>query len=284
MRLLYRTSSGRICLTDNLADNVPKYAVLSHTWLGENLEVNFDDLTHGTGAHKTMSYNKIQFCVEQASRDDLEYCWIDTCCINRSSSAEIAEAITAMFSWYHAAERCYVHLSDVSATENQHGPQPLLPGWESAFRSSRWFTRGWTLQELLAPESVEFFDNQGTRLGDKRTLEEMIHKTTQIPYRALQGANLNDFSVGERFAWAKDRQTKRKEDRAYSLLGLFGVFMPPLYGEGDNAFARLQEVVEKKHLDSSRVNSLLSMLPIVPQAMFDSYKININPPVLPTPE
>ena len=133
-------------------------------------------------------------------------------------------------------------MSDVSSDQdgdfyNQHI-------WEAEFRSSRWFTRGWTLQELLAPTSVEFFSVQGNRLGDKRSLESQIHEITKIPIQALRGDPLHHFSIEERMEWTKGRITTRKEDRAYCLQGIFGVFLSPIYGEGDHAFMRLEQAIE----------------------------------------
>ena len=118
--------------------------------------------------------------------------------------------------------------------------------WESAFRKSRWFTRGWTLQELIAPPSVEFFSSEGKRLGDKKSLERQIHEITGMAVQALQGRALSEFSVDERLSWAEKRETKREEDKAYSLLGIFDIYMPLIYGEGmDNAFRRLREEIDK---------------------------------------
>jgi hypothetical protein len=131
---------------------------------------------------------------------------------------------------------------DVSVGDDDNQSQRT---WESEFRKSRWFTRGWTLQELLAPASVEFFSREGKLLGDKKSLEREIHEITGIPVEALQGSSLSSFSVDERMSWAAKGETKRKEDRAYSLLGIFNVYMPLIYGEGDNAFSRLKEEVEK---------------------------------------
>jgi len=153
-----------------------------------------------------------------------------------------------MFSWYQHSTRCYVYLSDVTAP-------PRTP-WKAAFQKSKWFTRGWTLQELLAPSSVEFFTVDGDRLGDKRTLSQVIHQATAIPSRALETSplRLSNFSIEERMSWAAGRETKREEDAIYSLLGLFDVHMPPIYGEGKaNAFDRLElEMQRKLALDSSR--------------------------------
>ena len=156
-----------------------------------------------------------------------------------------------MFSWYQHSTRCYVYLSDVTAP-------PRTP-WKAAFQKSKWFTRGWTLQELLAPSSVEFFTVDGDRLGDKRTLSQAIGQATTIPSRALgtSSLHLSEFSIGERMSWAAGRETKREEDAIYSLLGLFDVHMPPIYGEGKaNAFDRLElEMQRKLALDGSRKRS-----------------------------
>ncbi|KAF1960353.1 hypothetical protein CC80DRAFT_582921, partial [Byssothecium circinans] len=132
-----------------------------------------------------------------------------------------------------------------------------LPKWESAFRSSRWFTRGWTLQELLAPKLVDFFSREGDRLGDKTTLEQEVHETTGIPHAALHGAPLSDFSTEERMRWAAKRDTKKREDKAYCLLGIFDVFIPLIYGEGDNAFNRLKDAINQLSRDSSRCKERL---------------------------
>jgi len=233
MRLLERNSSGEFGLTEDLVGDIPGYAILSHTWGADTEEVTFQDLMDGTGKSKA-GYNKIRFCGEQAKRDGLQYSWVDTCCINKPNHTELSEAITSMFRWYRDAAKCYVYLSDVSILE-----------WESAFRKCRWFTRGWTLQELLAPASVEFFSREGECLGDKKLLEQQIHEITGIPIEALRGSPLSNFSVDERMSWAANRETKRKEDKAYSLLGIFDVFMPLIYGEADNAFSRLKGEIEK---------------------------------------
>ena len=137
-----------------------------------------------------------------------------------------------------------MYLRDVS-TSNVESINPPAQSWEPAFRNSRWFSRGWTLQELLAPHLAEFFDSHGTRLGDKESLVQVLHEVTKIPLRALCNTPLDEFSVDERMSWANDRQTKHGEDKAYSLLGLFGVSMAPIYGEGvDRAFARLQREIQ----------------------------------------
>jgi len=237
MRLLRLNARGKFSLTEFVEDNIPPYAILSHTWGANDEEVTFKDLVEGTGKSKA-GYTKIRFCGEQAASNRLQYFWVDTCCIDKSSSAELQEAITSMFQWYHNAANCYVYLSDVSidnySTNNY-----------SAFRKSRWFTRGWTLQELIAPRTVEFFSQERQRIGDRKSLERQVHEITGIPIRALRGSPLAGFSIDERMSWAAERKTKRKEDKAYSLLGIFNIFMPLIYGEGDNAFTRLKEEIEK---------------------------------------
>jgi hypothetical protein len=243
MRLLRSDGDGNLSLAEFFEDDIPEYAILSHRWEGE--EVTFRDLTDGTSKGKA-GYGKIHFCGEQARRDRLEYFWVDTCCIDKSSSAELSEAINSMFRWYQKAARCYVYLSDVSIQKRKASNTSAECTWESAFRASRWFTRGWTLQELLAPRSVEFFSREGNRIGNKRTLEQQIHEITGVPATALRENPLSQFDVDERFSWAKCRQTTRGEDKAYSLFGIFDVQMPLLYGEGEvKAFQRLREAIDK---------------------------------------
>src|SRR5947207_7099939 len=156
MRLLECNSTGEFILTKNFVgdDEIPPYAILSHTWK-EGREVTFRDLMNGAGKGKT-GYGKIRFCGEQAKRDGLQYFWVDTCCIDKSNSVELQESINSMFRWYQNAAKCYVYLLDVSITKRKARDQFAEFTWESAFRTSRWFARGWTLQELLAPNSVEF--------------------------------------------------------------------------------------------------------------------------------
>jgi hypothetical protein len=150
-----------------------------------------------------------------------------------------------MFRWYRNAVKCYVYLSDVpTRTRNDNGENEQA--WQSAFWNSRWFIRGWTLQEHLAPRCVEFFSQDKELLGDKKTLEELIHKITDIPVTALQNTPLIGFPVNERLRWAAKRNTKKEEDKAYCLLGIFNVFMPLIYGEEEYAFVRLKEEIEKR--------------------------------------
>jgi hypothetical protein len=240
IRLLQYNDDGEFSVTTFFGDKIPqKYAILSHTWEAE--EVTFEDLQNGTGTKKA-GYNKIRFCGEQARRDGLQYFWVDTCCIDKSSSAELSEAINSMFRWYRESTKCYVYLPDVLRTAVNTDDL----AWESAFWKSRWFTRGWTLQELIAPTSVEFFSKEGELLGDKSTLERHVCEITGIPAKALRGCPLPDFSIAERMSWAEQRNTTCKEDKAYSLLGIFDISIPVIYGEGrEKALKRLQEEIDK---------------------------------------
>jgi hypothetical protein len=254
MRLLHTatTSNGKLRWTEDFvrSEEIPPYAILSHTW-GEH-EVIFDDLksldnTEDVGAKKEAGWNKIRFCAQQAERDGLDYFWVDTCCIDKTNSQELQEAINSMFCWYQNAEKCYVLLSDVE-NNSLEGNGSLRRRWKAAFRKSRWFSRGWTLQELLAPRSVEFFSKEGELLGDKQSLKDTIYEITGIPSDALLGKQVSEFSVAERFSWAEDRQTTRDEDGAYCLFGIFGIHLPLIYGEGrENARDRLRSAVILKH-------------------------------------
>lgn len=229
MRFLTTDADGALSLTKDLETPPDRYAVLSHTWASDvDEEVTIDDILNKKNAGKT-SYCKLHFCTNQIQKDGLKYVWVDTCCIDQSNSAELSEAINSMFRWYGGSDRCYVYLSDVSV-----GGGGLEDGsWLRAFRDTKWHTRGWTLQELLAPKSVEFFSAEGVFLGNKLTLESVLHEVTGIPIRALQGEPLSSFSIKERFAWAEKRATRKAEDKWYCLLGVFGVSMSWRGGEGE---------------------------------------------------
>ncbi|KAK0620827.1 heterokaryon incompatibility [Immersiella caudata] len=222
MRLLKCGGNGELKLAGPFPpDSIPPYAILSHTWGSE--EITFEDLRDGTGVDKR-GWLKLEFCTDQARRDGFKHVWVDTCCIDKANSIELQAAINSMFKWYQNAGRCYVY---------------LLAG-ARLFRQSRWFTRGWTLQELLAPQSVDFFTRERNRLGSRRDLEEEIHTITKIPLSALRGDDLSTFSIDERLGWLDGRQTTLPEDMAYCLLGILGVFMPVIHGETvENAKRRL---------------------------------------------
>ncbi|CAD6445958.1 41b63c63-b057-49e5-92f2-0b6c0abeaaab [Sclerotinia trifoliorum] len=269
MRLLESSGSGGFSLTEDFGNDIPGYAILSHTWGADTEEVTFKDMTKGAGKTKA-GYNKIRLCGEQAERDGIRYFWVDTCCINKSNTNELSKAINSMFRWYGNAEKCYVYLSDVSSSAINNDNKFHQRPWESVFRESRWFTRGWTLQELIAPISVEFFSKDWEKLGNKSSLELLIREITRIPVKALQGASLSDFSITERFLWAEKRVTTWEEDNAYSLLGIFDIYIPLIYGEGrENAFKRLREEINKaskgsKHEDFS-IPFSLSNVPTIEQ-------------------
>jgi tetratricopeptide (TPR) repeat protein len=238
MRLLHFDSNGRLVLTNFSGRTIPPYAILSHRWDSNN-EVLFEDVGNNTYKWKS-GFQKIEFCAKQAARDQLKYFWIDTCCIDKWNRREHSAAINAMFSWYKNATKCYTFLSDVSVPSATDVHEQSI--WEASFRASKWFTRGWTLQELIAPASVEFFSSEGQRLGNKKSMERLINEITGIPVQALQNHSLADFTVSERMEWARNRETTEEEDGVYCLLGLLDVIMPTTYGEKkDKALSRLQE-------------------------------------------
>jgi Heterokaryon incompatibility protein (HET) len=244
LRLLQRNPDGSIAFREKTnSSDVPTYAILSHTW-GEE-EVTFQDMEANADVSKTIrkaGWEKIRFCAKQAATDGLQYFWIDTCCIDKRDAVELGAAINSMFRWYQNAARCYVYLSDVSKPAGTDSEKV----WKDAFKTSRWFTRGWTLQELIAPRLVDFFSSEGERLGSKLLLEFEIYKITGIATNALRGDALANFSVKERRSWAEHRNTTIEEDAAYCLMGVFGVSMLPNYGEGrDHAFRRLEEEIHK---------------------------------------
>ena len=248
MRLLYTTSDGHFRFTKDIirADGIPPYAILSHTWGDE--EVVFDDVrtsdVKDLEKKKKGGWEKIRFCARQAKLDGLEHFWVDTCCIDKANNTELSEAINSMFRWYQRADKCYVYLQDVQSKSSAKDHRPSSQ-WKTAFRASRWFTRGWTLQELVAPSSVEFFSADGARLGDKGSLKQTIHEVTGIPIEALSSSDMSKFNVSERFSWAENRQTTREEDGAYCLLGIVGCYLPLIYGEGkESALKRLKKEMQ----------------------------------------
>lgn len=228
-------------------ENVPKYATLSHTW--GNDEVTFQDLSGPLGLAKTKEgFQKILFCSNQALIDGLTHVWIDTCCIDKTSSAELTEAINSMYRWYKEAEVCYVYLADVSnppSTLFIAESEECQKFWD-IFAKSRWFTRGWTLQELIAPSKLSFYSREWLTIGQEisvnNKLVEKVSTITGIRVEVLQGYPPGKICVAERMRWAARRKATRPEDMAYSLMGIFDVNMPIIYGEGGRkAFIRLQE-------------------------------------------
>lgn len=221
---------------------IPPYAILSHTWGAAEEEVTFKDMVDNTGKQKT-GYRKIEFCGKEAAKKCLQHFWVDTCCIDKSSSAELSEAINSMYHWYREAEICFAYLEDIQPDQNSS----VWPG-----AGSRWFSRGWTLQELIAPHKVEFFAGDWTFLGTKIECCVELSSITNIHVQALKNRAVSTFSVAQKMSWASGRVTTRSEDIAYCLIGLFDANMPLLYGEGgEKAFIRLQEDIMKNSDDQS---------------------------------
>lgn len=161
-----------------------------------------------------------------------------SCCIDKTSTAELSESINSMFRWYQKAKICYAYLEDVDDV--------------SELGRSRWFTRGWTLQELIAPKDVSFYSTNWTFLGSKSDLRDNLAAITGISQDVLSGASESWHEcIATRMRWAANRQTTCLEDMAYCLLGIFDVQMPLLYGEGKRAFTRLQQEIMRGSDDQS---------------------------------
>jgi hypothetical protein len=224
-----------------LDDDIPPYAILSHTW-GYH-EVTFADLARIDEEVSAMpGWAKVRDCCSVAIAEGFRYTWIDTCCIDKRSSAEMQEAMNSVFRWYANAEVCYVYLEDI------------LGGNTHNIYETRWMRRGWTLMELVAPKEIVFLDKNWNRIGTKLSLTPVLAGITGIPEPALfrmAPASLSRYSIAERMSWAAMRETTRPEDRAYSLIGLFNITMPILYGEGEKAFLRLQNEIIKQTTDQS---------------------------------
>jgi len=273
MRLINTKS---LDLEEFFEEDIPDYAILSHTWGEEEVSLQDYHLVRDydkyederdarntrkrTAIVKRQGFSKITECITQTVRDGIGHLWIDTCCIDKTSSAELSEAINSMYQWYASSTICYAYLADIEAPPSGVRLMPEL-------RRSRWFTRGWTLQELLAPQVVVFFNRAWRKIGQKKRgdpepkvpggllrLEYTISLITGIRKVVLASRHadfMEQISIAERFSWAARRQTTRKEDMAYCLLGIFDIHMPLLYGEGDRAFYRLQEEIMRRSDDSS---------------------------------
>lgn len=223
--------------------DVPSYTILSHTW-GEG-EVTLPDFSNLEVANLEKGFAKIEHTCRQARLNGIGYAWVDTCCIDKTSSAELTEAINSMFHLYASSAVCYAYLSDLDPEGVVDAENPT-----SQFAQSRWFRRGWTLQELIAPKTVEFYDRDWKFRGTKADLSRAISAVTGIDGDVLRDSSaLFQIPVARRMSWAAGRQTSRLEDNAYSLLGIFDVNMPMLYGEGEKAFIRLQEEIAKETND-----------------------------------
>ncbi|KAI6039168.1 heterokaryon incompatibility protein-domain-containing protein [Pisolithus marmoratus] len=234
------------------------YAILSHCWGEPEDEVQYMEMesltktgiTTRSKVQRRSGYRKIRGSCLQARHDDLHWLWVDTCCIDKRSSAELSEAINSMYVWYANSDRCYAFLHDVDTetlpTKPDNKTFAEFNGWP------KWFSRGWTLQELIAPENVHFFNRSWEYITNKQDSARKLNDITGISMDVLQkGLTFSYPSVAQMMSWAADRTTTREEDRAYSLLGLFGVHMPMLYGEGKHAFLRLQLEVIRMINDQS---------------------------------
>ncbi|PNP74386.1 hypothetical protein FNYG_12435 [Fusarium nygamai] len=248
--------------------SIPEYAILSHTW-GDG-EVSLQDWADRKNRRFKPGFQKIVWACAQAVKDQLTHVWVDTNCIDKSSSAELSEAINSMFRWYRRSAVCYVYLEDVATVTLDECTKP-----ESAFRNARWFTRGWTLQELIAPPNVNFFSSNWTLIATKSELAPCITEITGIPWSCLLKGRLSKahplgrYSIAQRMAWASNRSTTRIEDQAYSLLGLFDISMPLVYGEGFEAFTRLLGEIIHKYADHSFFASRLQYVDFLPRSSWE---------------
>ncbi|KAF1849020.1 HET-domain-containing protein, partial [Cucurbitaria berberidis CBS 394.84] len=242
MRLLNRKTGKLEYFPDR---PYPRYAILSHTWGPTGTEITFRDMEEGRESSKQESYEKLKNTCAQAEADDIDYVWIDNFCIDKESSAELSESINSMFIWYQEAETCYAFMADVPTGED--------PQTSKLFARSKWFKRGWTLQELIAPKTVIFYSQGWAQLGTRSVLAGVISNITRIDEGILTGLrDLRYVSVAKRMSWASTRVTTRQEDIAYCLMGLFNVNMAMLYGEGgERAFRRLQEEIMKDSDDET---------------------------------
>ncbi|KAF5649833.1 heterokaryon incompatibility protein het-E-1 [Fusarium tjaetaba] len=224
-------------------ENTPPYAILSHVW--GNQEATFQDWQNHQQVIWKAGYWKIRGACNEALKYRLEWLWVDTNCIDKSSSAELSEAINSMFAYYQKSEVCFAYLVDVP-TANQ--PEDVL---YSQIARSRWFTRGWTLQELIAPKNLIFHAADWSQIcRNVGSLTFLVTQITQIRQEYLDGQwNIHGASIAERMSWLSKRTTTRTEDMAYCMLGIFNINMPLLYGEGERAFVRLQEEIMKTSND-----------------------------------
>ncbi|KAF2264191.1 HET-domain-containing protein, partial [Lojkania enalia] len=233
---------------ENFQSQPPPYAILSHTWgkheitFREMRNLNMSLLKHRIKIKGKPGYYKISKACVQALNDGLQYVWVDTCCIDKSSSSELSEAINSMYMWYKRAQVCYAYLDDIDIIDLME---------EKDLAQARWFTRGWTLQELIAPKNVMFYIKGWNYVGNKMSMKGKLSRITRIDEATLVTGNLEGVSVARRMSWAANRVTTRTEDLAYCLMGIFDVNMPLLYGEGEKAFVRLQEEIMKDSDDQS---------------------------------
>ncbi|KIK94492.1 hypothetical protein PAXRUDRAFT_445493, partial [Paxillus rubicundulus Ve08.2h10] len=217
---------------ENFPGDPPPYATISHRWGEVKDEVSFQDILQlqaQPSVKNKPGFAKILGCTEQTKKHGLTYIWIDTCCIDKTDNTELQEAINSMWDWYQDCDRCFVYMNDVRSGQHPDAD-------DSDFSRSQWFRRGWTLQELLAPGKITFFAEDWTRIGKTahRKVMKRITRITGIPEGVLSDGDTASFSIARRMSWASHRMTTKKEDRAYSLMGIFGITMPIIYGGGEN--------------------------------------------------
>ena len=263
MRLIHTTTFD---LHEFFGAKVPEYAILSHTW--DEHEVSFQEF-QSRPARNGPGWRKILNCCNLARSEGIEWAWVDTCCIDKTSSAELSEAINSMFKWYEDATVCYAFLSDYQA--ESFGCEIS----SEQLASCRWFSRGWCLQELIAPRRLVFYDQDFQKFQDRNEMAALLAEVTGIGRKYLVGdASYRYASVAQRMSWLSRRQTTRVEDTAYCMLGLFEINMPLLYGEGQKAFIRLQEHIiaqsddesifawaDEDSIDITRLNGILAVSP-----------------------
>ncbi|KAK4450610.1 heterokaryon incompatibility protein-domain-containing protein [Podospora aff. communis PSN243] len=233
-------------LSEFFGDAIPKYAILSHTWGDE--EVTFQEWNDLYKASQKAGFPKIHGACAKAREHGFKWVWVDTNCIDKTSSAELTEAINSMFTWYERAEICYAYLSDVPYSSKEEVDDKTLT---AQLRNSRWFTRGWTLQELLAPSAVTFYAGDWSKLGSRDgAMADAITSITGIYLGYLTGQTaVESAPVSMKMSWLAGRTTTRVEDMVYCMLGLFDINIPLLYGEGTKAFTRLQNEIIKESND-----------------------------------
>ncbi|KAI1121429.1 heterokaryon incompatibility protein-domain-containing protein [Nemania abortiva] len=280
MRLL-KTGQYKLIEANDIPDPFPQYAILSHTWISPKDEITYQDFKQRKGdiendIFKQKGWAKLQRYCDRAAKDGWDWAWMDTCCIDKTNPADTQEAINAMFRWYQNAGVCYAYLEDVDASPSiTHGSFPMdldlddIAGKDNVANptsfhhmalkaflvKAKWFTRGWTLQELLAPPYLVFVDRAWRRIGTRESWADEIKTASRIEARHLTSFNPMDFescSIAMRLSWASRRETTVEEDETYSLLGLFGISLPLIYGEGRlRAFYRLQRELITVYNDPS---------------------------------
>lgn len=276
MRLL-RTEGYQLVEANDISAPFPEYAILSHTWISPKDEITYQDFKQRKGdiendIFKQKGWAKLRRYCDRAARDGWEWAWMDTCCIDKTNPADTQEAINAMFRWYQNAGICYAYLDDVDVDKIIDCPDFDLDGiagrhnvadpmsfphmaLKAFLIKAKWFTRGWTLQELLAPPYLVFVDQAWRRIGTRESWADEIKQASRIEARHLTNFSPTDFiscSIAMRFSWASRRLTTVEEDETYSLLGLFGISLPLIYGEGRwRAFNRLQRELITVYNDDS---------------------------------